>query len=91
MILDLDLFQVFFPLAPLCQKCLWRHEIVKNLIWVPSGWRKHQVTLGVESADNPPRSLEDPPHDLRTTGEWNTISVPFQSHGTSIREAETLA
>ena len=23
--------------------------------------------------------LEDSPHDLRTTGEWNTTSVPIQS------------
>ena len=27
----------------------------------------------------PPRSLEDSPHDIRTSGEWNTTSVPIQS------------
>jgi hypothetical protein len=36
----------------------------------------------------PPRSREDSPRDLRTTFEWNTSSVPFQSHGTRIREAK---
>ena len=37
----------------------------------------------------PPKSLENSPHDHRTTSEWKTTSVPFQSHGTrdSIREA----
>jgi hypothetical protein len=30
----------------------------------------------------PARSLEDSPRDLRTTDEWNTTSVPFQSCGT---------
>ena len=38
----------------------------------------------------PPRSLEDSPFDLQTTGEWNTVYFPFQSYGTgdSIRESE---
>jgi hypothetical protein len=58
---------------------------------VPSSRCQHWVTLGVESADTP-QSLEDSPCDLRTTGEWNTTSVPIQSRGTwdSIREAENL-
>ena len=58
---------------------------------LPSGQHQHWVTLGVELADTPLRSLEDSSHDLRTTGEWNTSSVPFQSCRTSIREAENPA
>jgi hypothetical protein len=55
---------------------------------VPSGQHQHQVTLGAESVDTP-RSLEDSPRNLVTTGEWNTTSVPFQSCRSwdSIREA----
>jgi hypothetical protein len=30
----------------------------------------------------PPRSTEHSPWDLRTSGEWNTTSVPIQTHGT---------
>jgi hypothetical protein len=42
---------------------------------------------------NPQGPLEDSPHNLRTTSEWNTTSVPIQSHRTwdSIREAEKPA
>ena len=58
---------------------------------LPSGQHQHWVTLGVELADTPLRSLEDSSHDLRTTGEWNTSSVSFQSCRTSIREAENPA
>ena len=35
--------------------------------------------LRVGRPSHPPRSLEDSAHDLRTTNEWNTTSVPFQS------------
>ena len=47
----------------------------------------------VLSLRTPPRSPEDSPRDLRTYGEWNTTSVPIQSHRTwdSIREAENPA
>jgi hypothetical protein len=44
--------------------------------WSPWAW----------SQQTPPRSQEDTPLDLRTTSEWNTSSVPFQSHRTSIGE-----
>jgi hypothetical protein len=42
------------------------------------------------SRQKSPSSLEDSPWDLRTSGEWNTTSVPIQSHGPwhSIRETE---
>jgi hypothetical protein len=45
------------------------------------------------SRQTTPRSLEDSPCDPRTSGEWNTASVPIQSLGTwdSIREAGSLA
>ena len=36
------------------------------------------VRVGAWSWRTPPRSLEDSPPDLRTTGEWNTTSVPIQ-------------
>jgi hypothetical protein len=35
-----------------------------------------------QSWQTPPRSPEDSPWDLRTSGEWNTTSVPIQSLGT---------
>jgi hypothetical protein len=45
--------------------------------------------LGRRVAGHPQGPLEDSPCDLRTTREWNTTSVPIQSHRTrdSIREA----
>ena len=48
--------------------------------------------MGAELADTP-TFLEDFPHNLRTSGEWSTTSVPIQLHGTwdSIREAENPA
>jgi hypothetical protein len=59
---------------------------------VPSGRRQHWVTWA-QSERTPPRSLEDSPRELRTSGERNTTSVPIQSRGTrdSIREAENPA
>ena len=36
----------------------------------------------VRSQRTPPRSTEHSPQDLRTSGEWNTTSVPIQSRGT---------
>ena len=48
---------------------------------VPSGQHQHGVSLGAESADTQ-RSLEDSPRDRRTSGEWNTTSLPIQLHGT---------
>ena len=67
-------------------------SFIKNPNAVSSGQHQHQVTW-VWSRCTTPRSLEDSPCDLRTTGEWNTTSVPFQSCGTwdSIREAENPA
>jgi hypothetical protein len=49
--------------------------------------------LGCRVDRLPPRSLEDSPHDLRTTSDWNTTPVPIQSCRTwdSIREAENPA
>jgi hypothetical protein len=38
--------------------------------------------LGRRVGVHPQGSLEGSPQDLRTNGEWNTTSVPFQSHGT---------
>ena len=35
--------------------------------------------LGCGVGGHPHGPLEDSPRDLRTTGEWNTTSVPFQS------------
>jgi hypothetical protein len=35
--------------------------------------------LGRGVDGHPPMSLEDSPHNLRTTSEWNTTSVPIQS------------
>ena len=34
------------------------------------------------SRQAPPRSPEESPWDLRTSGEWNTTSVPIQLRGT---------
>jgi hypothetical protein len=50
-----------------------------------SSWAQSWKTL--------PGSLQDAPCDLRTTGEWNTTSVPIQLCGTwdSIRESENPA
>jgi hypothetical protein len=38
--------------------------------------------LGLGVGGQPQGPLEDSPGDLRTTGEWNTTSVPIQTHGT---------
>jgi hypothetical protein len=60
---------------------------------LPSGGlNQHQVTWA-QSQRTAPRSVEDSPHDLRTTGKWNTASIPFQLRRTwgSIREAENPA
>jgi hypothetical protein len=45
--------------------------------------------LGQRVGRHPQGPLEDSPRNLRTTGEWNTTSVPIQARGTwdSIREA----
>jgi hypothetical protein len=49
--------------------------------------------LGHRVGGHPQGPLENSPHDLRTTGEWNTTSVPIQSRRTwdSIRETEKPA
>jgi hypothetical protein len=68
------------------------HNIKKNEItsfWsVPAAGH-----LGRGVGGHPQGPLEDSPHNLRTTGEWNTTSVPIQSRWTwdSIREAEKPA
>ena len=36
--------------------------------------------LGRIVCGHPQGPLEDSPHDLRTTAEWNTTSVPIESH-----------
>ena len=58
-------------------------------------WPKKDITSWGKTKVEPPppRSLEDSPCYLRTTSEWNTTSVPFQSRWTrdSIREAENPA
>jgi hypothetical protein len=38
--------------------------------------------LGHGVCGHPQGPLEDSPHNLRTTGEWNITSVPIQSRGT---------
>jgi hypothetical protein len=69
---------------------MWGLKHLKILIKV--GLKKNLSRLGAESVDTPPpRSLEDSPRNLRTTGEWNTSSVPFQSGRTIIRETENPA
>jgi hypothetical protein len=41
-----------------------------------------QSHLGHGVGGHPRGPLEDSPCDLRTSGEWNTTSVPIQSHRT---------
>jgi hypothetical protein len=57
-----------------------KYEIMR-MIRIIKDHHLDQVTW-TWSLQMPPRSLEDSPCDLRTAGEWNTTSVPFQSHGT---------
>jgi hypothetical protein len=71
----------------------WPSHIKHYLRKHPPSSRRQHLGRGVSGHPPPPRSLEDSPCDLRTTSEWNTISVPFQSCGTwdSIRKAENPA
>jgi hypothetical protein len=58
---------------------------------VPSGPANTGVAR-LRSRLTPTNYPQDPPWDLKTSGEWNTVSSPIQSHGTLtvlIRKAKT--
>jgi hypothetical protein len=71
---DFDLEEEFELLGLSKMRSLRSHKSLPVGTSTGSPWAQSQWT--------PPRSLEDSPRDLRTTGEWKTTSVTFQSCGT---------
>jgi hypothetical protein len=60
-----------------------KRSYFKSIYWTsPFQLAPAPVHLGHRVGGHTQGPLEDSPHDLRTTCEWNTTSVPIQSHRT---------